>query len=67
MFWYIDRDSDAILITSEKWRKSLIRTRHRRKEILKKKKTIKQEMRIQAFSAFLDLFPDQDILGYIFG
>lgn len=32
MFWYIDRDSDAILITSEKWRKSLIRTRHRNKK-----------------------------------
>lgn len=32
MFWYIDRDSDAILITSEKWRKSLIGIFHRKKE-----------------------------------
>lgn len=37
MLWYIDRDSDAILITSEKWRKSLIRTSQEEK----KNRTIK--------------------------
>lgn len=65
MFWYIDRDSDVILITSKKWRKSLIRTCHTKKN---KKKNRWWGCKLLFFVfAFLDLFPDQDILGYIFG
>lgn len=64
MFWYIDRDSDVILITSKKWRKSLIRTCHTKKN---KKKIGGEDASFSFVFAFLDLFPDQDILGYIFG
>lgn len=60
MFWYIDRDTDAILITSEKWREKKVSLEHFTGEEKKKRKWW------QAFSAFLDLFLDQDILGYIF-
>lgn len=65
MLWYIDRDSNAILITSEKWRKSLIRTCHR-KEFKKKDNKIGGED-TSLYMLFLIFFPDQDILGYIFG